>query len=90
MKEVENKSFNLTLRERVKGFFLAIFGSVLAALDATKQTGHFPTTWDEFQPILLSGLYVGVTYILYTFIDDSKPNVVEKVLATKKEEPEEL
>lgn len=86
MKEVENKSFNLTLRERVKGFFLAIFGSVLAALDATKQTGHIPSTWDEFKPILLSGLYVGVTYILYTFVSDSKPNVVEKVLSTKEKE----
>lgn len=70
---------SLNLREVIKGFLLAFVGAVVMAIKQIIETGGtLPVTWVDWQNILMSGLGVGVLYIITTFFTGQKAANAEK------------
>lgn len=87
--------FSTNTRERVKAFLIVVVGAIGTALykaieDLLNGGGSFPTTWPEWQKILLTsittGIAAGATYLGVTFSTNAnKPNLIEKAIKKDKE-----
>lgn len=58
-----SKFLSLNTKDLAKGAIVAFASAVLTAVYNSLQTGVFPTTWDQYKPILLVGAAALIAYL---------------------------
>jgi hypothetical protein len=67
--------FKLNLSDFLKGALVAILTAVIGALYALVQSGTFPTTFAELQPVLVAAVTAFLAYISKNLVTNSQGEV---------------
>lgn len=67
-----------------KGFIMAIITAILTGVYTSVQAGQIPTTFAQFQPMLMTGATAGIGYLIKNLATNSKDEFLkaEPVAAT--------
>jgi len=76
---MKSKEFlSLGLKDIIKGSLMAAIAVILTGLMTSLTAGHLPANWDEFKPIVLSGLGAFITYLLKNYFTNSDDKFLKK------------
>ncbi len=72
--------FSINLRDVTKGLITAIISSILTGIytSIASNPPKFPSTLDDWKPILLVGLGAGISYILKNLFTNSNDQFMKK------------
>jgi len=66
-----SKQFALSIKDIIKGFITSFLTVVITMLITVLNTGIFPTTLEQWKPILLAGLTACLAYLLKNWLTNS-------------------
>lgn len=73
-----SKIFALNAKDLLKGAIVAFGGAVLTAIYNSLQTGVFPTTWEQYKPILLVGAAALIAYLSKNLLTNEQGKFLSK------------
>ena len=75
MKKVFSDFLSVNTRDFIKSLFMAFGGAASMVLYKFVEMGTFPTGWNQWKQILLTGLSAATLYLIKNFFTNSKDQI---------------